>query len=97
MKDKERKNYTVSLNEKKTDYVKMVLKKSGITLSGFVDAAISEYYDNLKEMTEFYKKKPEEMTVSEFLNALSVFMGRMMKSPSEEKEKEIEERLKEND
>jgi len=89
-----RKNYTVSLDEEKAEYVKMALKKSGITLSSFVDASVAEYYDNLMEMTEFYKKKPEEMTVSEFLNALSVFMGRMMKDPSEEKEKEIEKRLK---
>ena len=88
-----RKNYTVSLDEEKTEYVKMALKKANMTLSGFVDASICEFYDNLMKMNEVYQKSPSEMTVPEFLNALSVWMGRLMES-SDDKEKEIERKLK---
>jgi len=93
MKDENRKAYFVTLDKEKTEYVKIALKKSGMSLSGFVDAAIAEFYDNLIKMNEFYQKSPSEMTVPEFLNALSVFMGRMMEG-SEEKEKELEKTLK---
>jgi len=88
-----KKNYLVSLDKEKTEYVKMALKKSGMTLSGFCDASVCEFYDNLIKMSEIYKKSPEEMTVPEFLKALGEFMERMME-PNEEKDLEIEKKLK---
>jgi len=93
MKDENRKAYFVTLDKEKTEYVKIALKKSGMSLSGFIEASISEFYDNLIKMSEVYKKSPEEMTVPEFLKALGEFMERMMES-SEEKDIEIEKKLK---
>jgi len=90
---KMRKNYTLSLDKGKTEFVKDALKKSNMTLSGFVETSISELYDNLIKMSEVYKKSPAEMTVPEFLSSLSEFMERMTES-SEEKEKAIEQKLR---
>ncbi len=88
-----RKNYMMSLDKDKTEFVKEALKKSNMTLSGFVEASITELYDNLIKMSAVYKKSPAEMTVPEFLTALSGFMERMTES-SEEKEKAIEQKLR---
>jgi len=89
-----RKKYMLSLDQEKTDYVQAALKKSGMSLSSFAEASISEFYDNLIKMNEFYKKDVADMTVPEFLQALSVFMGRLLETPDKEKEKEIEKKLK---
>jgi len=85
-----RKNFTVSLDPDETAYVQEQLNKQGMTLSGFIRAAISEFKESLVVMEH---KDLKNMTVTEFIQAVEHFSSKM-KDESEEKDLEIEKKLK---
>lgn len=66
-----RKKYNISLDEEKTEYVKNALHKSGMTFSNFLDAAINEFYENLKAMESETPEGKKELSGVEFLEALT--------------------------
>jgi len=84
-----RKNFTVSLDPDETAYVQEQLAKQGMTLSGFVRAAISEFKESLEIMEH---KDLKNMTVTEFIQAVEHFSSKMKDEP--EKDKELEKKLK---
>jgi len=84
-----RKNFTVSLEPDETAYVQEQLNKQGMTLSGFLRAAISEFKTNIQIMDG---KSFKDMSVAEFLKVVETF-GEKMKE-SEGKDKEVEKQLK---
>lgn len=66
-----RKRYSLSLDQEKTDYVKKRLIQSGMTFSNFVDYAVSELYDNMKEIEKEIPVGKKNITGIEFLEALT--------------------------
>ncbi len=71
-----RKRYSVSLDEEKAETVKTALTKSNMTLSGFLNMTINEFYNNLVELSELYKKDPKDLTPTEFMAAIMGMMER---------------------
>jgi hypothetical protein len=86
-----RKNFTVSLDPDETTFVQKILEKQGVTLSGFVRAAISEFKENLEAMGG---KSLADMSVAEFLAAVETFSQKVKADKSGERDEEIEEKLK---
>jgi len=74
-----RKRYNVSLDEEKTEFVKAALHKSGMKFSNFLDATISEFYNNLKEIQSEVPKGVESMEAVQFLEALTGMIKRLKK------------------
>lgn len=87
-----RKTYSVSLDFEQTEFLKEKLEKQGATLSGFVRAAIAEFFENYQVMGG---KEFKDMTAPELMQAFQTFITNLQESGSEEKEAEIEKKLKE--
>jgi len=75
-----RKNYLVSLDKEKTDFVKGYLKRSGINFSSFLENSVVELYKMIKEEK---LKDPGEMKPYEFLQVLADMTKRVCRDPEE--------------
>jgi len=82
-----KKRYSVTLDETEAEVIKAALFKSNMTLSSFVNMSVHEFYDNLQELAEIYKKNPADLTVPEFLSAITEMIERSAKRQEKEEKK----------
>lgn len=73
-----KKKYTVTMDAEKGEFVKEILNKSGMTLSGYLEASVIELYEM---MHQGGMKDPGEMNAAELFEMLSRMIRRIQRDP----------------
>jgi len=68
-----RKKYNLTLDPEVVEPLHDMLRKSGITLSGYVNACLAESYEALKDLPV----KVEDMTIKQFTDFMVAFQKKM--------------------
>lgn len=77
-----KKKYNVTLDEKVVELIRPRLTAAGITMSGFLNAAVSEYAEIMKEGG--VPVNMAKMPVTDFLNKLQWMMSKMHEDEKED-------------
>ncbi len=70
-----KRKYAVSMDEEIVEAIRPHLKKCGISLSGFMNAAAGEYFEIMQDVGNFMDIS--KMPVSDFLNKLQWMLSKM--------------------
>lgn len=68
------------IDAEKGEFVKQLLNKSGLTLSGFLEASVIELYEMVHQEGI---KDPAEMNTAELFEMLSRMIRRIQRNPEE--------------
>jgi hypothetical protein len=70
-----KKNYTVSLDDEKVEFLKPWLEKKGVSFSGFLNGAIDEMVTAIKEMN--LPEDVSKMPIGQFMETFARLMKHM--------------------
>lgn len=74
-----KKNYTVSLDEEKVEILKAYLEKGGMSFSGYLNQAVTEFVEAIGKMD--LPDDVDRMPLGEFITAFGRMMKGMKKEP----------------
>jgi len=77
-----KRKYAVTMDEKVVEAIRPKLKQSGISLSGFLNAAACEYYEIMREGGEI--EDVAKMPVTDFLRKLKWMLSKMTEDEKED-------------